>query len=217
MTTTIAIVGSKGGVTKTTIARALCVAYAGAGWNTLGADFDVGLTKLIKWVRKRIEGNIEPIFDAQVYGTPAQIKKKIAENVYDIIIMDAGAFVDRSVPELADMADIVVIPTSFSSDDLEEAATLANSLYQRGVSPEKITIVFSGVIDDEGEYLASKEYFSQTPYKIIEGYIPKTKSLSKAQDKGLSILECVYKSPRLKADHVIQGIINHVEYLTSKG
>ncbi|GHL00794.1 hypothetical protein ECZU20_55430 [Escherichia coli] len=56
---------------------------------------------------------------------------------------------------------------------------------------------------------------ANTPYFVVDKYIPHKPALSKAQDKGLSLIECSYVAPRKKADDVIQGIINQLEALTT--
>ena len=56
MTISVGIFNGKGGVTKSTIARALAVAYAKAGWNVCLIDMDVlnGTVTALSPVRKML-------------------------------------------------------------------------------------------------------------------------------------------------------------------
>ncbi len=65
MTISVGIFNGKGGVTKSTIARALAVAYAKAGWNVCLIDMDVLNGTVTRWVQRRMANNIEPAIAAQ--------------------------------------------------------------------------------------------------------------------------------------------------------
>ncbi len=75
MTISVGIFNGKGGVTKSTIARALAVAYAKAGWSVCLIDMDVLNGTVTRWVQRRMANNIEPAISAQPCGTPSQVQK----------------------------------------------------------------------------------------------------------------------------------------------
>lgn len=215
MTISIAVASGKGGVTKSTIARALAVAYAKAEWKVMAGDLDIGQATFSNWMRRRMRAMLEPVFDVLSLGTVTQLKKHMDGEQYDLIIADCAAFASKSTIEIANLCDLTVIPTGFSLDDLESTVNTANSLIRAGVPAQKLAIVFSGVAENESDYEGARDYLSKTPYTIIDGYIPHKTSLSKAQDSGRSIIECQYAAPRQRAEHVIQGIIDRVEELTA--
>ena len=101
MTISVGIFNGKGGVTKSTIARALAVAYAKAGWNVCLIDMDVLNGTVTRWVQRRMANNIEPAIAAQPCGTPSQVQKIIESEVYDLVIVDGGAYASESVPKLS--------------------------------------------------------------------------------------------------------------------
>ncbi|KAA5937573.1 ParA family protein [Pantoea sp. Bo_2] len=220
MTLSIALIGGKGGVTKSTIARALGVAYAAADWRVLGADLELGQATIRKWAKRREEAGFLPSVPVQSFGAVSMAAKEVKNGSWDIVILDCPAFASKSSIEVAELADMVVLPTRFSIDDMESTAETANSLVVAGVQPEKIAIVFSGVAEArssaerERDNEDARAYFSTTPYFVIDGYIPHQKALSTAQDVGRTITECQYKGPREKADRVIQGIISRFESIT---
>lgn len=215
MTISVAFASGKGGVSKSTLARALGVSYAKSDWSVLGADLDIGQATLANWMRRRIGNHIEPSFDVQSFGSPALIKKKIDSGAWDIVVLDCAAFASKATIEIAHMVDLMVIPTRFSLDDLESTVNTANSLISGGVPVSKLLIAFSAVAENLQDYEDARTYIEQTPYFLVDGYIPQKPALSKTQDVGRSIIECAYVAPRLKADKVIQGIINRLEEITN--
>lgn len=215
MTLAIALASGKGGVSKSTLARALGVSYAKADWSVLGADLDIGQATMANWMRRRISNGIEPVFDVQSFGSPSIVKQKIDSGAWDFVVLDCAAFASKSTIEIAHMVDLMVIPTRFSVDDLESTVNTANSLVKAGVPINKLAIAFSVVAENAQDYEDAKAYIGQTPYFVIDGYIPQKPALSKAQDLGRSIIECTYVAPRQRADQVVQGIIDRAEELTN--
>ncbi|POZ13654.1 ATPase [Lelliottia aquatilis] len=216
MTISIAFASGKGGVTKSTLARAVAVSYAKSNWKVLAGDLDIGQGTFVNWNRRRMSAEIEPVFDVLSLGTVTQLKKHLDSEQYDLAIADCAAFASKSTIEIANLCDLTVIPTSFSLDDLESTVNTANSLVRSGVPAQKLAIAFSGVSENESDYEAARGYLAKTPYTVIDGFIPRKPALSKAQDGGRSIIECPYAAPRQRAEHVIQGIINRIEELTSE-
>ncbi|UAN65938.1 ParA family protein [Serratia sp. JSRIV006] len=214
MTLSVALASGKGGVSKSTLARALGVTYAKAGWSVLGADLDIGQATMANWMRRRIGNGIEPVFDVQSFGAPSLVKKKIDSDAWEFIVLDCAAFASKSTIEIALMVDLMVIPTRFSLDDLESTVNTANSLVKAGIPVNKLAVVFSAVAENAQDFEDAKAYMEQTPYFVIEGYIPQKPALSKAQDLGRSIIECAYVAPRERADKVVQGIIDRLEAIT---
>ncbi len=215
MTISIAFASGKGGVTKSTLARAVAVSYAKADWKVMVGDLDIGQATFANWMRRRMSAQLEPVFDVLSLGTVTQLKKHQDSEQYDLVVVDCAAFASKSTIEIANQCDLTVIPTSFSLDDLESTVNTANSLVRAGVPTEKLAIAFSGVSENESDYEGARAYLGKTPYIVIDGFIPRKPALSKAQDTGRSIVECQYAAPRQRAEYVIQGIIDRVEELTA--
>lgn len=222
MALSIALLGGKGGVTKSTLARALAVAFTASDWNTEIADLELGQATSRKWAKRRDEAEITPAIAVTSYASIAQAKKEIDSGARDLVILDCPAFASKTTVEIANVADLVVLPTRYSTDDLESTAETANSLVIEGVNPEKIVIVFSGVAEARATHERERdreeagEYFAELPYTVIPGYIPHQKALSTAQDEGRSIIECHYPGPRRKAEKVVQAIISRFEQVTEE-
>lgn len=222
MAYSIAFLGGKGGVTKSTLARATGVAFSAADWNVLIADLELGQATSRKWMKRREEANLSPIFPVRSFASISQVAKEIKSDEWELVVLDCPAFASTSTIEIAELSDLVILPTRYSTDDLESTAETANSLVIAGIDPEKIVIVFSGVAEARGTHERERdrdeagEYFEETPYCVIPGYIPHQKALSTAQDEGRAIIECHYSGPRRKAEKVIQAIISRFEQITEE-
>jgi len=222
MTASIAFLSPKGGVTKSTLARATAVAFAASDWAVFAADLELGQGTFRKWMKRRTEAGITPVFPVRAFASIGQAAGEIKSGEWDLVVLDCPAFASVTTVEIAQLVDLVVLPTRYSTDDLESTAETANSLVLEGVDPKKIAIVFSGVAEARGTHereadrIEAGDYFSELPYHVIPGYIPHQKALSTAQDGGRSIIECHYSGPRRKAENVIQAIISRFEQVTEE-
>lgn len=220
MTLSIAFAGGKGGVTKSTLARAVAASYAAAEWDVLVADLELGQATVRKWMRKREEAGLTPLFPVQSFGSVSQASAELKRDAHDLIVFDCPAFASKATIEIAEIVDLLVLPTSYTDDDLDSTAETANALVLAGIDPKKIAIVFSGVAEAratherEADRREAGEYWSELPYFVVPGYIPHQKALATAQNAGRAITECHYPGPRRKADKVIQALIARFEQIT---
>jgi chromosome partitioning protein len=200
----------------------VAVAYTAAEWETIVADLELGQATSRKWAMRREEADLKPSIYVKSFGSVSALEIEIKKGDKDIFIIDSPAFATKSSIDIALISNLVVLPTGYSEDDMNSTAEMANSLVLEGIDSDKICIVFSGVDEQktqsarEKDYAEAITYFSALPYKIIDGYIPRTPALRKALDSGRSITECIYPGPRAKADHVVQGIITRLEQLTGE-
>lgn len=208
----IAVAAQKGGVGKSTIARALGTCYSSNDWDTKIGDLDISQSTTYNWQRRRLEENIQPVISVECFGTVSQALKK-ADN-YDMFIFDGAPHATKATLEMSQVADLVVIPTGFSLDDLHPTVLLANELVSKGVALNKIVIVFCRTGDSEREYEDAKDYLAQTPYFVADGRMQEKTAFRRASDSGRSAIECTYKGPREQADKLIQNIINRLEEIT---
>ncbi len=208
----IAVAAQKGGVGKSTIARALGTCYSLNDWDTKIGDLDISQSTTYNWQRRRLEENIQPVISVECFGTVSQALKK-ADN-YDMFIFDGAPHATKATLEMSKVSDLVVIPTGFSLDDLHPTVLLANELISKGVALNKIVIAFCRTGDSEREYEDAKDYLAQTPYFVADGRMQEKTAFRRASDSGRSAIECTYKGPREQADKLIQNIINRLEEIT---
>ncbi|MGQ7245494.1 ParA family protein [Salinicola sp. CPA57] len=210
----IGVVSQKGGPGKSTIARAIATSFAAHDWNVKIADMDTKQSSTVGWLKRRLDNGIKPDVAVESFGSVSRALK-VADQ-YDLLVFDAAPHASEATVEIAQAADLVVIPTSLALDDLEPAVILAATLVQKhGIPLEKIAIALSKCGDSQAELRDVRAYLGETPYLILDGQIPEKTSLRQAQDIGQSITESQHAGPRAKADQVIQAIIDRFEKLTA--
>src|SRR5437763_1165628 len=84
MSTIIAFVSQKGGVGKSTLARALAREAAAGGFQTKIADLDTQQATSVDWHRIRLGAGIEPVVAVEAFATANQALK--AAGKYDLLI-----------------------------------------------------------------------------------------------------------------------------------
>lgn len=205
MTIIIGIVSQKGGVSKSSISRALACEGVKNGLSTKIADLDVQQATSLNWVRRRLESGIEPEVSAEPFKT---VKQALAQaSNYDLLIIDAPARASDGTFEISKVADLVVQPTGASLDDLEPAILLFHELVKKGIPREKLVFALSRV-GTESEENSCREYLSEARYEVLDGCLYEKPAYRQAQNQGLSITEVAYSGLREKADTLIQSLIN---------
>lgn len=209
----IGVVSQKGGVGKSTIARGIAAAYAKADWNVKIADLDINQSTSFAWQQRRLKAEITPVVAVEVFGTVTQALK--VSDQYDLMVFDGAPTATKATFEIATHADLIILPTGLSLDDLTPTVTLANTLTSKhGIDPNKIAIALCRVGTSEKEMVEARDYLSETPYHALDGHMQEKTAFRRAQDSGLSAIEATYKAPRKQADHLIQSIINRLETIT---
>lgn len=210
----VGVVSQKGGVGKSTLARAVATTYALAGWNVKVADLDINQASSFSWLQRRLARDIEPVVAVETFGTVSQALK-IAD-AYDMMIMDGAPHATRATVEIGKRAHLVVLPTGLSLDDLEPTVLLANALTnEHGIPLERIAIALVKTGDSPRELDEARSYLAATPYYVLNSQIPEKTAFRRAQDTGLSVVESPYKGPREQADQLIQSLIDRLEAISS--
>ena len=211
MSLKIGVVQQKGGVGKSTLARAIATTYATAGWDVKIADLDINQSTSYQWHKRRLSSGIEPVVAVEVFGSVSQALKQ-SDN-YDLFVFDGAPHATRATLDISNTSDLVVIPTGLSLDDMEPAVILANDLVKNGVQPSKIALAFCRIGESEREFEEAKDYLSQTNYHILDGFMQEKTAFRRASDQGKAATESQYKGPKNQADNLIQSVINRIKEL----
>ena len=129
--TVMAFVSQKGGVGKSTLARALAVEAARGGLSVHIADLDVNQGSQIDWHRDRLSAGLTPSPTAQLYATLSDALRR--PDGADMLVLDGPARADRDTVALAKASDLAVLPAGASLDDLRPLVRVAHSLVKAGV------------------------------------------------------------------------------------
>ena len=155
---TIAFCSQKGGVSKSSLARALAVEATRGGVSVKVADLDVGQGSTVDWHKDRVAAAIEPDVAVQLHRGPREALAQA--NGADLLVIDGPARTDKDTLEIARMADLVVLPTGASLDDLRPAIRTANSLIKAGIPASRLLFVLSRIGTD-AEADAARAYIGE--------------------------------------------------------
>ena len=207
MTTIIAFVSQKGGVGKSTLARAVAREAANNGLKVKIADLDTQQGTCIDWNRTRLNAGLQPAVAAEAFATAAQALK-IADQ-YDLFIIDGPARTSSGTLDIAKMADLVVQPSGASVDDLKPAVREFHALIKAGIPRSKLVFALNhiGTPVEENE---ARAYISEAGYAVLDGCLSERPAYRKAQNTGRAVTETSFRNLNTKADALIQALIDRV-------
>jgi chromosome partitioning protein len=208
MATIIAFVSQKGGVGKSTLARALAREAAQGGLKVKIADLDTQQGTSVDWNRTRLNAGILPVVAAEAFATAAQALK-IASH-FDLLIIDGPARTSTGTLEIARVADLVIQPSGASVDDLRPAIREFHALVKEGILKEKLTFALNR-IGTPAEEEEARGYIAEAGYSVLEGCLLERPAYRKAQNTGHSVTETSFRGLNEKADALIQAITNQIE------
>lgn len=209
----IGVISQKGGVGKSTLCRGIATTYALSDWSVKIADMDINQGTSLLWQQRRLLAEILPFVAVEAFGTVTQANK-IMDN-HDLVIFDGAPLATKVTVEIADISDLVILPTGLSLDDLIPTVTLANTLAKKhNISINKIAFALCRVGNSEKELIDAKVYLESTPYFLLDGLLQEKTAFRRAQDSGFSVVETTYKNPKAQAGKLIESIINRLESLT---
>ena len=203
--TVIACLSQKGGVSKSTLSRALAVELARGGLSVHLADLDVDQGSQVDWHRDRLASSLSPTPPTQLYPDIAAALAQ-AERV-DVLILDGPARANRETVQMAKAADLVVLPAGASMDDLRPAVRVAHSLAKAGIPRGRMICALSR-ISTEAEAEAARAYLVEAGYRVATGYLPERASYRVAQNAGRAVTEVSVPTLRSAAETLIQSIID---------
>jgi chromosome partitioning protein len=206
--TIIAFVSQKGGVGKSTLARALAREAANGGLKAKIADLDTQQGTSVDWHRTRLNGGIKPEVAAEAFASADQALK--AAGQYDLLIIDGPARTSRGTLEIARVADLVVQPSGASTDDLRPAVREFHALVNAGIPKAKLTFAFNriGTAAEEAE---ARAYVAEAGFASLAGCLLERPAYRKAQNIGHAVTETSYAGLNAKADALIQALIDKVQ------
>ncbi len=209
----IGMVSQKGGAGKSTLARLFARELARDGFAVKIADLDTQQTTCTEWAADRAEAKIDPEIQVQPFGN---LKTALLEaGRFDAYILDGRPHSSQQTLEIARAADLTVIPTGQTKDDLRPAVKLAHSLADAGISPKKIAFALVKTTNSEAELSAARAYLEQTEYEMLDGFVPVSTAYGIAHDAGKAITETPHRTLNEKAERLAQSIINLLAAITA--
>lgn len=209
----IGVVSQKGGVCKSSIVRLLSREYSDNGWNVKIADMDSKQGTCNRWNMLRNSSNIEPVIKAEQYRSVKDAINDYKKNNIDLMIFDGAPASSTLTLQIANEANLIILPTGISVDDLEPTVKLAHELVKHDIARDRIIIVFCRVGDSKVELLEARQYIEQSGYKVIKSVLPDRVAYRRAQDVGKSVSETNFKSLNKKASKIVQELVDLIKKL----
>ena len=202
MPVVVSFISQKGGVGKSTLARAL-LAVAGHVMRVRLADLDPQQASVIEWERVRERNEGAPC-DVAAFGS---ITDAIAQSSdVELLVVDAPARANRGTLEIAEHSHLIVQPTGASADDLRPAVLLFHELVKAGVPRERLVAAVCRVLTDEEE-AAARAYMQAAGYDVLDGAIFEHTAYRQAQNRGRAITETTAAKLNQRADALMEGLL----------
>jgi chromosome partitioning protein len=205
MPAVVAFVSQKGGVGKSTLARALAREAAAGGLRVKVADLDTQQGTTVDWHRMRLSAGLEPAVSVEAFATAAQALA--VANGYDILILDGPARTSQATIEIARAANLVVQPTGASLDDLRPAVREFHALVKAGVPTARLTFALNR-IGTAAEEADTRSYLQEAGYIVLAGCLLERPAYRQAQNAGRAITETRFAGLRAQADALLQSLID---------
>ncbi|EAA7190321.1 ParA family protein [Citrobacter freundii] len=203
----VGFISQKGGIGKSTKARALAREATSSGIKTKLADLDLEQATSSDWHRRRLAAGLPPAASVELFGTAKQAIESAGD--VDLLILDGPARASKGTLEIAKVADLVVQPTGASLDDLIPAIKVFNALVKDGIPRSKLVFSLSRV-GTEAEEAEARAYISEAGYETLAGCLYEFPAYRQAMNAGLAVTETRYKRLKQNADEVIQSLIDKI-------
>ena len=179
--TTAAFVSQKGGVGKSTLARVLALGAVHRGRKTLLADFDLDQLTCVEWGALRRRAGIEPEIDARAFKSLKKLRKDVT--AADFVVADTRGLADDLSTEVAEISDVVFLPTGVSQDDLRPTLNLARKLARRGAEG-RLVVVLSKVGRSETQFGRAVEAIEDAGFELLSEHWPQRDGFQSDLDAG---------------------------------
>jgi len=214
MTYIIGMVSQKGGVGKSTLARMMAREFVAGGLSTKIADLDTQQQTCTNWAGRRAENEVTPEIQVQSF---ASIKSAIEDaGRVDALILDGKPNASEQTMEIAKVANLLVIPTGQTVDDLHPGVVLAHNLRKKGVSSDMIAFAMFKTTGSERENAAARDYITQAGYMVLDGEVSVSTAYGSASDQGKAITETSFRSLNDRASKLAQSVIDRMVELRER-
>ena len=202
----VSFVSQKGGVGKSTLARALLAVTAHCMKVRL-ADLDPQQGSVVAWEQVRRRHPDAPHGEVVPYATVADALLHGGD--IDLLIVDMPARTNRSTLEVARRSHLIVQPTGPSADDLRPAILTFHELVKEGIPKERLAIAICRVLS-EGEEATVRSYVQAAGYQALAGAIPERIAYREAQNRGRAITETGLDTLNAHAEKLMEDLLRRI-------
>ena len=217
MPVVVAFLSQKGGVGKSTLARALADLATKSGVKTLVADLDKQQSTVMHWQQHRAAAKLEPPIEVLAFDSIDEAIEG-GEN-YDLIIIDAPGHASPATLDIARQSHLIVQPTGPGLDDLHPGVLLFHELFAEGIPVSRMSFALCRTSAKEEE-VAARRYLAKADYSVLPGSIPERSEYRAAQNAGRAITETNDASLNMRAEELMVAMLerlkNEIEILRAQ-
>jgi chromosome partitioning protein len=206
MPVVVAFVSQKGGVGKSTLARAL-LAVAAHGMKVRLADLDPKQGSVLAWEATRRRNASAPTYDVASYRTVGEALAAAAD--VDLLIIDTPGGTGPETLDIARASHLVVQPTGASADDLVPAVLSFHELVRGGVPSQRLVAAVCRVLTS-GEEAVARAYVQHAGYAVLDGSLMEKSAYRTAQNRGQAVTETNVGTLNHQADALMESLLNKV-------
>ena len=179
----IGCISQKGGVGKSVLARLLARELTASGYRAKIADLDVQQATSTRWIGTRLENGHQPEIEGAFYKTVGEAVRDSSGS--EVLIFDGKPVADQQATEVAKKANLVVLPTGASVDDLRPTVQLMHALLKAGVPAPRILVVLVSSMTPATEADA-RAVLENAGIRVAKHALRKLPSYEVALGQGLS-------------------------------
>jgi chromosome partitioning protein len=204
MAIVVAFVSQKGGVGKSTLARALATSAVRAGRAVKTVDLDPEQATITVWAQTRDRYKVSPSIKVDAFRF---VKDALdSSRGEEFVIIDTPGGISDAVAEIAAHATFLVQPTSPTVDDLYPAVLVFRALERVGNSLDQVAFALCRTLADE-EASNARAYLSGLGYAVLAGDIPERLEYRNAMNNGRAITEASQELLSARADTMIADLL----------
>jgi chromosome partitioning protein len=210
----IGMVSQKGGVGKSSLARLMAREFVQGGMSAKIADLDTQQQTCTHWAGRRAENGVAPEIQVQSFAT---VRTALEDAVrFDVLIVDGKPNASEQTVEIAQAADLIVIPTGQTVDDLHPGVVLAHTLRKKGIPVSRIAFAMFKTTGSDRENAAARQYLTEAGYAVLEGEVSVSTGYGSAADAGKALTETSFRSLNERAARLAQSIVDLMADVASR-
>lgn len=202
----VSVLGQKGGVGKSTLARALAVAATKGGIRAKLIDLDYRQLTSARWAETRLaRANVQiPTHSFRSINMALPML-----NSADMLIIDTPGYITEETDDIATLSHLVILPTGVSTDDLHPTLSLVEDLIRRGLPKERLVIALCRLFDGREEEVA-RDVLRFGGYEVLAGSIPEEAEYRRAHNRGQTIIETSDPVLNRRANEVLASALRRI-------
>jgi chromosome partitioning protein len=208
MLVVVAFLSQKGGVGKSTLARALAAVAALTKIKVKIADLDPRQHTVASWQERRQESRTTPTLQVARFAMAAEAINA-ASSSDQLLILDAPAGTSNATLEIARVADLIVQPSGSGIDDLDPAILLFHELVRAGIGRERLMMALCRVGTKDEEHRA-RAYVEKAGYRVLSGSIPERAAYREAHNRGQAVTEVKLQALNERTDALMGELLSSI-------